>query len=218
MNSPTTSPPSLAADEYSLLVLGRWRSNDADAAAKASATAWEAVVWPTGLLAHSALVAEDGRTLAQLSLARSRRAFEDFDKQRWAARVDALHPGVERVAVTGYHPYRAVEIDQRTPIGCIVVVTFDTRSTEHAEEWIDAVADAATATDTPTGLLASRFHIAVDGTSLINYAEWRSVGAHTTATAGPRDSPVTDVIDSSTAVRFRTLRRFTHWWTTRPRQ
>lgn len=214
-----SAAPPAGRDDYTLMLLGDWRTPEPAAAAQAAAAAWRHVEWPAELLSHSSLISEDDR-LAPLSLVRSRAAFDHFDKARWVRHVDETVAGIEHAGVRSYRPYRSVPGPCDAPVGCLVIVTFDCPSVEAAQRWIDAVADASSRAAPVEGHIASRFHIEANGATLINYAEWDCAESHRDAATRPRESadaaPVADVIDNAETIRNPRVERFSRWLTTTP--
>jgi Antibiotic biosynthesis monooxygenase len=71
-------------------------------------------------------------------------------------------------------------IDAPNP-GCLVLVEVEFAGADEARQrrWVDAVLDALDSeTDPPTGGIAGHFHLSIDGTRAINYAEWVDEQAH----------------------------------------
>jgi hypothetical protein len=65
----------------------------------------------------------------------------------------------------------------RTP-GSIVIVRFDTRDERAARALVDGLIEEFTGADLPGGGLGSHFHIVVDGSRMLNYAEFVDAAAH----------------------------------------
>ncbi|MGW1019894.1 antibiotic biosynthesis monooxygenase [Streptomyces niveus] len=156
--------------------------------------AWRSRDWPDGgLLSYSVMVGEDGQTLLHYSQWRDEAAYEDFFRTGRDARnaeIDAAVPGIERVGLNSYELYRSgepAEGDTRVP-GCVVIVDveFDGPDPARQREWTDAVF-AALDSDPyeQTAAIAAYFHTSVDGTRVLNFAEWENAAGHIAALAAP---------------------------------
>ncbi|MEV6549864.1 antibiotic biosynthesis monooxygenase [Streptomyces sp. NPDC051597] len=174
-----------------------WRTGTPErqrAAVEAIAKAWGSRDWPdSGLLAYSVLTGTDGDSLLHYSQWRSESAYQDFVRRfrdDRNAEIDAAVPGIERVALHSYALYRSSDPRPgapRTP-GCVVVVDveFEGPDPERRRAWVDGVFEAlATDPDLPEGGISAHFHTSLDGTRVLNYAEWESEQAHIDALAAP---------------------------------
>ena len=158
-------------------------------AADAALNAWRHILWPDGLIAYSCLLGEDERSVlhySQWSGENAARVFASADKRRWAQAVDDSVPGIDRRGVTAYRLYRSTTpLDHAPPAGCLVTVTigFDGPDEGRQQAWIDSVFTAAgTASPEPkAGMLAAHFHVSLDGTRVLNLAEWSTSRAHRNA-------------------------------------
>ncbi|OAR26411.1 antibiotic biosynthesis monooxygenase [Streptomyces sp. ERV7] len=164
------------------------------AAVEAIAAAWGSRDWPdVGLLSYSVYTGTDGDALLHYSQWRSEAAYQDFFRRFRDGRnaeIDAAVPGIERVGLHSYELYRSSGPrpgDPRTP-GCIVIVDveFEGPDPERQRAWVDGVFEAlATDPDLPPGGVSAHFHTSLDGTRVLNYAEWESEQAHLDALAAP---------------------------------
>jgi hypothetical protein len=66
------------------------------------------------------------------------------------------------------------------PPGCIVIVESAAAGIEHARRWIDGMLDRGDDEegDPDSGMISANFHISLDGSRLLNYAEWADEDAH----------------------------------------
>ncbi|MBO0838750.1 MAG: antibiotic biosynthesis monooxygenase [Actinobacteria bacterium] len=179
-----------------LLLVGEWTTasgNDQRPAADAALDAWRDSTWPPGLLAHHCLLGEDGRTLLhyqQWTSSDACRAFVATGRPLWLESVDAAVPGIQHRQATTYRLYRSTpKLDDAPSAGCLATVTvdFDGADPQRQEDWVNSVFAAAD-TDQASleaGLIAAHFHISVDGTRVLNLAEWTTARAHRQATAEP---------------------------------
>ena len=87
------------------------------------------------------------------------------------------------VRVDGAVAYRRYRSGGRAtaarPVGCVVLVSVEFDRPGIAEEWVDLVLTALAAEDEPhPGGISAHFHVSLDGTRVLNYAEWTSARAH----------------------------------------
>ncbi|GAA2509542.1 antibiotic biosynthesis monooxygenase [Streptomyces gobitricini] len=166
------------------------------AAVDAIAAAWRSRDWPdVGLLSYSVYTGEDGDTLLHYSQWTSEEAYLEFVRTHRDGRnaeIDAAVPGIERVALHSYERYRGGALssaESRVP-GCVVIVDveFDGPDADRQRDWVDTVFEALRTDPRPhPGGISAHFHIGLDGTRVLNYAEWESAEAHAEALAGPGD-------------------------------
>lgn len=161
---------------------------------EAIAAAWERRPWPaSGLLGYHVYTGHDTSTLLHHSRWTDEQAYEAFVKVHRQERVDEIDtavPGIERLGLGRYRHYRSRERatgDVRTP-GLVVVVRidFEPDAAGRRADWIDHVLQALA--DDPVGhrgLLSAHFHLATDGTHVLNYAEWESAWAYDEVLAAP---------------------------------
>ncbi|MEU4443733.1 hypothetical protein AB0K14_20340 [Actinosynnema sp. NPDC050801] len=86
---------------------------------------------------------------------------------------------------TAYRRYRSTGLaSPGRPVGCVVLVSVRFDRPGIAEEWVDLVFSALAAEREPhLGGISGHFHVSVDGTRVLNYAEWTSAQAHRDAMA-----------------------------------
>ncbi|PXY27975.1 antibiotic biosynthesis monooxygenase [Prauserella muralis] len=187
MSDTTTPLPDLRRDDARYVLVSTWRVGDPAAqraAAEAALAEWRGSPWPPGLLAHSVLLGTEGHTLLHYSQWTAERAVEDFRRAGRAARnagIDARMPGIERVEATGYRLYRSAVPAEDVQPGVVVLVTFDTTSAEVGEGFVDALLSLRSGPAlgaAPEGMRANHFHVAVDGSRVLNWAEFADEGAH----------------------------------------
>jgi hypothetical protein len=162
----------------------------------AIAKAWQSRDWPdAGLLSYSVHIGEDGRTLLHYSQWTGEDAYQEFFRtfrDERNAEIDAAVPGVERLGLHSYELYRsgALGADDRRVPGCVVIVDVEFEGPDPARQraWVDGVFEAlASEPHQHPGGISGHFHISVDGTRVLNYAEWESTEAHREALAAPGD-------------------------------
>ncbi len=191
-----TAIPDVACPDAGLALAGEWSTSGPEhqrRAADAALAAWQATGWPAGLLAHTCLLGQDGRSVlhyTQWAGENAARAFAGTGKPGWIRAVDGAVYGIEHRKVTAYQLYRnTTPAPGSPPAGCLVTVTIDfgTPDAQRQRDWVDNVF-AAAGTDSPApaaGMLAAHFHISVDGTRVLNLAEWTTAQAHRDAIAAP---------------------------------
>lgn len=167
----------------------------------AIARAWQSRPWPhEGLLSASVYAGTDGDTLMHYSQWVDHDAYDEFVRTARPdrnAEIDAAVPGIERVALYKYELYRSTGPagESRQP-GAIVAVNveFDGPDRRRQRDWVDAVFEALAADEPRPGGIGAHFHTSIDGTRVLNYAEWESEQAHVEALAAPGDGvgPATD--------------------------
>ena len=124
--------------------------------------------WPDGLIARTCYVSTD----AQRVLTYEQWSSDPLD----VAEPDAI----------AFRLYRSGVRDDAPVPGCIVIVEVGTDGDDTARRWVDAVFDALAAETTlHPGGISGHFHISVDGTRVLNYAEWVDEASHVQASATP---------------------------------
>ncbi|MGW0738081.1 antibiotic biosynthesis monooxygenase [Streptomyces sp. NPDC002851] len=171
------------------------------ATVEAITKAWESRPWPhDGLLSYSVYTGTDGDTLLHYSQWRDLAAYDAFfaapenGRDTRNAEIDAAVPGIERVGLHKYELYRSGSLtgaagERRMP-GCIVTVEveFDGPDPARQRDWVDSVFTALATEEHPhPGGISGHFHTSLDGTRVLNYAEWESEQAHIAALAAPGD-------------------------------
>lgn len=134
---------------------------------------WETAEWPDGILSFSSYVSAAGDTVLTYAQCSSAGAYRPFTR---ALAGPAAAEAVEYRLHRSYVPDGAAA----EPPGCMVAASFDTdgplRQRHVIEEIIGTVGrEGPHAKD---GLLGTHFHTSVDGTRVLNYAEWTTDEAH----------------------------------------
>jgi hypothetical protein len=133
---------------------------------------WRGADRPPGLLSVSCYLNTDEDTvLTYVQCA-------DADSYRTASRS---LPGIAALAQVEYRLRRSVVLEEGAgEPGCMIIATFDVDGPERQERIIDSLADTierASGTH-HRGMLTANFHASVDGTRVLNYAEWTTDEAH----------------------------------------
>lgn len=135
--------------------------------ADATLAAWDAMPWPDGLIARTCYASTDGQRV--------------LTYEQW--RGD--EPVVADPAAIAFRLYRSGTRDDAPVPGCIVVVEVRTDGHDTARQWIDSVFDALAAEAAPhAGGISGHFHVSLDGTRVLNYAEWVDEASHVEALSG----------------------------------
>ncbi|MFG3493470.1 antibiotic biosynthesis monooxygenase [Streptomyces sp. NPDC047928] len=191
--------PDLTRPGVGVVKVSTWRVGTPErqrAAVDAVARTWRSRPWPyDGLLSYSVLIGEDGDTLLHYSQWRGEEHFQEYVRSyrdERNAEIDAAVPGIERVALESYTLHRSTSpaADATPAPGCVVIVEvrFDGPDAARQRHWVDLVFDALDSDPAPApGGISGHFHTSLDGTRVLNYAEWESADAHRRALAGPGD-------------------------------
>jgi len=155
---------------------------------------WDAAPWPDGLISQTCYVSFDGHRVVTY--------------EQWRSGHDALVPQ-DAVA---FRLYRS-GVRQNAPVpGCIVIVEVETDGPATARQWVDAVFDALAAEPTlHPGGISGHFHISLDGTRVLNYAEWVDEASHIEAvgqTGSIGRAPAWRKVHSMPGVENRGVRRY----------
>ncbi|MFI7534388.1 antibiotic biosynthesis monooxygenase [Streptosporangium sp. NPDC049376] len=156
--------PTLARADAGAVLVGRWPLRHTPP--MAVTTAWENRPWPEGLVSVNVYVSTDGQDVLVY--------------EQWADEPDGPYSpmGAEPVA---YRLYRS-GLRENAPVpGCVVIVSveFDGPDRERQERWVDTVfAALAAETDLHPGGISGHFHTSLDGTRVLNYAEWTDEASH----------------------------------------
>ncbi|MFP5021274.1 hypothetical protein [Pseudonocardia phyllosphaerae] len=201
-----------------VLVLGRWRvgapEQQADAI-DAAVAAWNTVGWPPGLESYTAIAAEDGTRVLHLSHWRNDRAARGFTataKNQWAAAVDEVAPGVQRLGVEVYRVYDGVQVADTTT-GCLVLVDIDSDDSASAHRWMDAMLALGRRRESAPGMLSATFYLSVSGSRVLNVAEWSDTASHQAMTTASRSAAADDLISGSAGARPVGFTRSRSWRT-----
>ncbi|MFJ2113568.1 hypothetical protein ACIOEX_17060, partial [Streptomyces sp. NPDC087850] len=133
-------------------------------------------VWPRGLLGWALFTGTDGRAL----LAYEQWSDDDALDTALAGPVPYVPgiPGTEAAAPVRYRPVRSFPGGAPgETAGCLVTPVFDTDGPERQRHFLDTLFtmaddDATRDVGQMPGALSAYFHISVDGTRVLGYAEW----------------------------------------------
>jgi hypothetical protein len=190
----------------------------------ASAAAWANLPWPETLLSITWLASLDGQKALAYAQWRDDSEFESYgriQKPALAQHFRTALPDLAPQPPVFYRRYRSgVRAGAPVP-GCIVIVSvaFDGPDEARQRAWIDAVFGALEADPQPAaGGIGGHFHASVDGTRVLNYAEWVDEASHQAALdragtgtigAGPKWQAVQAFpgVTGSQVTRYRFARR-----------
>jgi hypothetical protein len=195
--------PVITRPDAAVSTFSEWTTGSPErqhAALDAALDAWDDRARPEGMLSYTCLLSTDGSTL------RHHTQWTDDDARRrfWSSEspdaaptrlaesqdarlqtIDELVPGIERDGLAVYDLYRSHLTAAPAPsTGCVVIVSIDFEGPDRHRQahWVDTVVTALeTEPEANPGLIAAHFHRSVDGTKVVNYAEWTSDQAHNDA-------------------------------------
>lgn len=119
--------------------------------------------------------------------------------------------GVAGGAAVEYRLYRSVVTrSDLVPPGCVVIATFDVDGPDRQQLISDRIADSLEAmpADQYDGMLSANFHASVDGTRVLNYAEWCTDEAHIAFLAGSSRAETFRISSEAPGVRPIGFKRF----------
>jgi hypothetical protein len=126
---------------------------------------------PDGFVSFSAFGSTDGETLLTYAQWTSdsayRRYQENLEPSADANRADPIR----------FVLYRSSVLDPESRPGILVAPTFDVDGPDRQRTSIDALVDGPLSKQIP-GLIASHFHASLDGSRVLNWAEWTNEAAH----------------------------------------
>lgn len=191
--------PVIARPDAEVSTFSEWTTNSPEtqhAAFDAAIDAWADRARPEGMLSYTWFLSTDGSTLRHHTqwtddAARSRfwneespeaapKRLADSRDER-VRTIDELVPGIERDGLAVYDLYRSHLAAEPAPTGCVVIVTVDFEAPDRDRQahWVDQVITALeTEPEQTPGLIAAHCHRSLDGTTVVNYAEWTSEQAH----------------------------------------
>ena len=154
---------------------------------EASGAAWDSLPWPETLLSIAWLASFDGQDALAYVQWRDDSEFEAYGRTHrpfLAAHFKAALPELTPAPPVFYRRYRSGTRPDAPEPGCIVAVSVEFDGPDEARQraWVDAVFDAlASEPDPPAGGLGAHFHLSLDGTRVLNYAEWIDEASHIAA-------------------------------------
>jgi len=154
---------------------------------EASRAAWEGLPWPETLLSIAWLASLDGQSALAYVQWRDDSEFDAYGRTHrpiLTARLRAAFPELTPAPPVFYRRYRSGSRPDAPQAGCIVAVSVEFEGPDEARQraWVDTVFDAiASEAEPPAGGLGAHFHLSLDGTRVLNYAEWVDEASHRAA-------------------------------------
>lgn len=172
--SPTSRMPEIRhADVTAVFVSHRYVPDRACGLRELEAAVdqWDAAAWPAGLLSVSCYLSTDDDTVLVYAQCASAECYRPA--------LGSLS-GLAGLEPVEYRLRHSVVLDENGDPGSVVIATFDVDGPERQQRVIESL--RATLEQAPReqhpGMLAANFHVSVDGTRVLNYAEWTSDEAH----------------------------------------
>ncbi|MFE7339798.1 antibiotic biosynthesis monooxygenase [Streptomyces griseus] len=187
MSVAAATRPVIDRPDVDSVLVGVFRTGEGGrgrAVAQGVADFWSGIAWPAGLLSVTCYISTDGMDVLTYEQWADHDAAISSLGQGGLSRTAPVEGMVDVVAVgpVHYHLYRSSTSDEPRVPGCFVFASLLVDGHEAARQWVDQVLDSVDMStvaerDHPGGISA-HFHISVDGTSALNYAEWDSEDAH----------------------------------------
>ncbi|MEO6085782.1 MAG: hypothetical protein ABIQ18_21975 [Umezawaea sp.] len=150
--------PNPERTDFESVLVTRWTADDPDAAVEEALAGGKA----DGVVAVAGFAGLDGKSVL-------------LYEQR------SGKPAEPREGAVEYRLYRSRTRPNPAAVGCVVIVTAEFDGVD-PRLWVDAVLDAIETDEMPAeGGISAHFHVSVDGTQALNYAEWTSEAAHVAA-------------------------------------
>jgi quinol monooxygenase YgiN len=192
VKSRNDAPPEVARADAHTTVITIRHAGDKQlqrTVAEKAAAGREEESWPDGLLSWSLFTSTDGQSLM---------AYE-----QWSC-DDALDaaltcpdsytsgiPGTEPSAPISYRLHRShVTTEDDAPAGCIVTAVFDTDGPERQRHFIDQIFALSNEVGEMPGSIAAHFYTSMDGTRVLDYAEWSDEQSHIAVVTGKGWAPI----------------------------
>lgn len=134
---------------------------------------WSRTAMPQGLVSLSVFASLDGEALLAYAQWTGDDAYSAYLRTAERGPLDLID-------AVRYRLFRSMD-DTRGEPGCVITATFDVDGPERQRHIVNALAGAASRVEPFPGALSAHFHLSVDGTRVLNYAEWTSLEAHNRA-------------------------------------
>ncbi|GHG83307.1 antibiotic biosynthesis monooxygenase family protein [Streptomyces griseocarneus] len=176
MTSPATAAlPDIRRPDAGVVFVSHWYvpgRESGTAALRELAGQWSTAAWPPGILSFSCFLSDDDDTVLTYTQCRDAAAYGDFVRSLTGpARAGAVEYRLHRSVVTAAGHREA---------GCVVIAAFDVDGAERQEHVIGSLVETLESMPLAQhpGMISANFHASVDGTRVLNYAEWTSDAAH----------------------------------------
>lgn len=185
----SSSLPDIRRPDSTLVLASEWQVGSAERqrlAVDLAVAAWRRIPWPAGLLSISWFISLDGEavvTYSQWAGVEFADAFARGDGPTVFRDLLPEIPGLTLAPPTRYRLYRSGTREDAPVPGCVVFVSveFDGPDAARQRSWVELVFEALAGTPPPPGGISGHFHVSLDGTQVLNYAEWVDADAHTKA-------------------------------------
>lgn len=131
---------------------------------------WSRTPMPQGLVSLSVFASLDGEALLAYAQWTGDDAYSAYLRTAERGPLDLID-------AVRYRLFRSMDDTLGEP-GCVITATFDVDGPERQRHIVNALAGAGSRVEPFPGALSAHFHLSVDGTRVLNYAEWTSLEAH----------------------------------------
>ncbi|MDX3642274.1 hypothetical protein [Streptomyces sp. MB09-02B] len=173
-----TAGPDITRPDSRTTYLGHWFVDGPEqgpAVLDELVDAWQASPWPEGILTFSCYLSAESDTVMTYAQCTNDTVYRPF------ARGLNLPPGPATADPIEYRLHRSVVARPAAgPPKTVAVASFDVDGSERQRRIVAAIVGNLenAPPDEQAGLIASNFHLSVDGTRVINFAEWTDDEAH----------------------------------------
>lgn len=176
-SAPARLPEITRADAAAALVTSHYVGTPERQRALAEATVaeWRGSPPPAGFLSLTCFLSGDGETVLAYA------QWTSVETHRRFAATAPTPAGIDLRKPVRYRLYRSAADGGDQPPGCVITATFDVDGPERQRYITDALLDAAARIGPLPGALSSHFHHSLDGSRVLNYAEWSDLDAHDAA-------------------------------------
>lgn len=183
-----SSLPNPSRPDAGVVVVSRWTVGTTErqhAASDEFFSQLRQIPWPDGLVSINTYLSTDGQTVANYAQWTSVDSYQTFAASHIPAIARSMEravPGLQRSGPVLYRFFRGNSRGDQTRVpGCVVFVSveFESADEDRQRRWVDTVFDAVSSDpDLPAGGISGYFHLSLDGTRVLNYAEWVDEAAH----------------------------------------
>ena len=202
--SVTTVVPDVRRADVAAVFVGQVHVGDADAASSVLAELtrqWELAPPVAGVHSVGVYLDTTGETVLVY--------VQSGLSQSWSTVIGDV-PAARELGVGEYRLRRSVVPTTGTP-GSVVIATFDVDGPVQQDAVIATLTATLEGRPAAPGMLSAHFHASVDGTRVLNYAEWTTDEAHEAFLAGETRSTTLRVSTGLPGVRPIGFRRY-HLW------
>ncbi|WP_433335633.1 hypothetical protein [Spirillospora sp. CA-294931] len=210
--------PDITRDDVGVVLINQWDVGTRErqlAGAEAIARGWSAGAPPRGSVSLNLYVSDDGTSLLAYKPWTSHDAYRAFAETERTPLTGEVAPGVTREEPVEYRLYRTAFDgdggDGDGSPGSIVIVQFETADADAARTLVDTLIETYDGVDLPPGGLGSHFHIATDGSRMLNYAEFVDAASHERLISGEtgRNGRLPELLAGLDGIRPLGFKRYT---------